>query len=571
MLREPSYLDETLTEDRPSGSNIKVFKEIYPYLMKYPRTLVLSALSIIIASLTVLGVGVGLRYFVDQGFSETSAFGLTGTLMILLAIVVTMALASYGRLFWVSELSERVIADLRKQIFNHLLLQGMPFFEKTSIGEIQSRLTTDTTLLQIILGTSIPIAFRNILIILGGIGMLIYTSPLLTLTLLIIIPLILIPILIYGKQVKVLSRKAQDKTGTVSTRLDETFGSIQTVLAFCREKYVSKLFSHEVEDAYRTSIQRVEARARLTAFVMILVFMGVSAVLWVGGQDVLDGSMTPGQLSAFIFYAAAVAGASGSLSEIHGDILRAAGGAERIFEFLGETSDIKVPATPQALPSPCQGHIQFMEISFAYPSRPEHQVLKDLSFEVKKGETVALVGPSGVGKSTIFNLIMRFYDPEKGQIFLDGIPTEDLSLHDLRHVIGLVPQHPTLFSTSFLENIRFGNLDATEDEVKEAAKAAYADEFISPLPKGYHTPVGEKGVALSGGQKQRIAIARAILKNPPILLLDEATSALDTESEEKVQKALANLKHDRTTLIIAHRKSTIESADRVITLRSSRS
>lgn len=569
MLREPSYLDETLSEDRPSGSNVKVFKEIYPYLLRYPRTLILSSLSIIIASLTVLGVGVGLRYFVDQGFSDTSTFGLTGSLLILLIIIITMALASYGRLYWVSELSERVIAELRKQIFDHLLLQDMPFFEKTSIGEIQSRLTTDTTLLQIILGTSIPIALRNILIIVGGIGMLIYTSPLLTLTLLFIIPLVLVPILIYGKQVKAFSRKAQDKTSVVSSRLDETFGAIQTVLAFCREKYVSKLFSHEVEDAYRTSMMRVESRARLTAFVMILVFAGVSAVLWMGGQSVLSGSMSPGQLAAFLFYAAAVAGASGSLSEIHGDILRAAGGTERIFEFLAKQPDIKVPATPQALPSPCQGHIQFLDVSFTYPSRPDHQVLKDLSFEVKKGETVALVGPSGVGKTTIFNLIMRFYDPTHGQIFLDGIPTEDLNLQDLRQAIGLVPQHPTMFSTSFLENIRFGKLDATEDEVKHAAQAAYADEFISPLSKGYHTPVGEKGVALSGGQKQRIAIARAILKNPPILLLDEATSALDTESEEKVKKALANLKHDRTTLIIAHRKSTIETADRVITLHSS--
>lgn len=566
MLREQSYLESEPMESRPKANSPHVLRNIYPYLKRYPKSLALSFFTVFVASLTVLGVGGGLRYFVDYGFSNQSSLGLTGAILILLSIVVVMALASYGRLYWVSQLSERVIADLRKEIFTHLLKQDICFFETTSLGEIQSRLTTDTILLQIVIGTSIPIALRNVLIIGGGLLLLMLTSPFLTGIILVIIPLVLIPILIYGRKVRQFSRLAQDKTAEVSARLDETFGAIRTVLAFGREPYMTHLFTAQVEHTYQASLNRVKARAQLTAFVMILVFSGVSLVLWYGGQDVLAGHMTPGQLSAFLFYAAAVAGGASSLSEIHGDILRAAGGVERIFEFLALKPTLKISHEPQSLPSPLKGHLQFLNVQFTYPTRPHHRVFKDVSFEVFKGETVALVGPSGVGKTTIFNLLMRFYDPLKGQIFMDGVPIEDLVLHDLRASIGLVPQDPILFSTTFFENIRFGKLDASDQDVREAAKAAYADEFIEGLPDGYHTHLGEKGVSLSGGQRQRIAIARAILKNPPVLLLDEATSALDTESETKVQKALEALKHNRTTLIIAHRESTIQSADRVVVL-----
>jgi ATP-binding cassette subfamily B protein len=566
MLREPSYLDGEVKQDRPKGKKPRILAKIWPYVRLYPKSLFCSMVSVIVASLTVLGVGTGLRYFVDYGISEPSPLGLSGSVLALFGVVFIMALASYGRLYWVSQLSERVIADLRKTIFSHLLEQDVSFFERVSLGEIQSRLTADTTILQIVLGTSLPIAFRNILIIIGGLVLLILTSPLLTSMLTFIIPVVLVPILVYGKRVRRYSRLAQDKTAEISARLDETFGAIRTVLAFCREPYMNRLFSVQVERTYEASLKRVEARARLTALVMILVFGGIGIVLWYGGQGIREGHLTPGQLSAFLFYAAAVAGASGSLSEIHSDILRAAGGLERIFEFLDQKSSLIVPAKPQVLPIPIRGHLQFQHVVFSYPSRPDHKILKDISFEVFKGETIALVGPSGVGKTTIFNLLMRFYDPGEGQIFIDGIPLSDLSLHDLRSAVGLVPQDPVLFSTTFFENIRFGNLEATDEEVKAAAKAAYADEFIERLPQSYHTPIGEKGVTLSGGQRQRIAIARAFLKNPPILLLDEATSALDAESEEKIQRALESLKHDRTTLIIAHRSSTIEKADRRIVL-----
>lgn len=565
MLREPSILDDQIIESRHIGKTTTPLYKIFPYLTRYPSLLFLALISVLIASLTVLGVGSALRLFVDRGFSSENPWGLVESLLFFFVTIAVMAFASYGRLFWFSQLSERITADLRKEIFSSLLKQNIAFFESLRVGEIQSRLTTDTTLLQIVLSTSLPIGIRNILIILGGLGMLLMTSPWLTAIIGGGAPLVLIPVLIYGRKVRQYSQVVQKDTASLSSQLDETFSAIRTVFAFCQEPFMSREFAKQVDITYQASVQRIDAKARLTALVMILVFGAISCVLWLGGQDVLRGDMTAGQLSAFLFYAVAVAGAAGSLSEIHGDILKAAGGTERIFEFLSLNPSIpSVISLP--LPSPLEGQIQFREVSFAYPSRPHHPVLQGLSFEASRGEIVAISGSSGIGKTTIFNLMMRFYEPLKGAIYLDGISLEKTDVQALRNVIGLVPQDPFLFTGSLLENIRFGKLDATEDEVKAAAQEAYADEFIEQFPEGYHSLVGEKGLALSGGQRQRIAIARAILKNPAILLLDEATSALDTESETKIQDALETLRHNRTTLLIAHRKSTLKQADRVIEL-----
>lgn len=552
------------------GKRPSLLPHLVAYLRPYSRSLTFSFLSIIVASLSVLGLGGGLRLFVDNGFSALSSWNLGGSLLLLFAIVMVMAMGSYGRLYWVSQLSERVIGDLRKDIFSHLLKQDVHFFESMSLGEIHSRLTTDTTLLQIVLGTALPIGLRNLLIILGGLTMLMLTSPFLTGFLSFIIPLTLIPLLIYGRRVRRYSRLSQEKTAGIAARLDETFSAIFTVLAFCREAYMTELFTTQVELTYEAALQRIQARALLTACVMIFVFGGLTLLLWYGGQAVITGQMTAGQLSAFLFYALAVAGATGSLSEIHGDLLRASGAAERIVEFLACRPRLVQSPHPVTLPSPFLGCLRFSEVSFAYPSRPQHPVLDQVSFEIRRGETVALTGPSGVGKTTIFNLLLRFYDPNTGKILLNGIDLNDFDLTALRSSIGLVPQDPLLFSTTVFENIRFGKLEATETEIREAAKAAHADDFIQSLPQGYHTFLGEKGVVLSGGQRQRIAIARAILKAPPLLLLDEATSALDTESERQVQQALETLKQDRTTLIISHRTSTVQKADRSLKLHRGR-
>lgn len=564
MLREPSYLEEEHTTDSHSA-DIHVLAQVWPYVKAYPFMLVTSFVAIVVAALTVIGVGAGIGNLVDHGLSQGGDHWLTLAVWGLFAIVVVMAGASYVRLYGVSWLSEKVIADLRSQIFKHLLTLDMTFFESTGIGEIQSRLTTDTTLLQIVIGTSIPIALRNILIVVGGLSMLIMTSLQLTGVIIAIIPLVLIPIVLLGRRVRKYSKITQDKTAGISSLLDESFSFIRTLRAFGQETAMTRLFEGQVDQTFATSMVRIKARALMSTFVMILVFGAISVIVWMGGQSVMDGAMTAGQLSAFLFYAVAVAGSAGSLSEIHGDLQRAAGAADRIFEFLDLTPTLTAPVSSSEKMT-LTPTVEFQGVDFAYESRPSHLVLNHLSFEVKAGETVALVGPSGAGKTTLFSLLLRFYDPQAGVIAIGGHDIKTLPFADFRSLMGWVPQEPGLFSTTVFDNIRFGKPEATLEDIEEAAQAAHAHEFIKDLPQGYFTSVGEKGVQLSGGQRQRIAIARALLKDPKILLLDEATSALDTQSERLVQSALETLMKGRTTLVIAHRLSTIQNADRILVL-----
>ena len=565
MLREPSYAENSDVPIR-NQAPLQNLAKLIPFLKPYPKIIFLSALSITIAAGTVIAVGAALKYLVDYGFCNEGNSFLTWAILGLSLVISIMAGASYLRLYYASNLAEHLVADIRKAVFSHLIHQDVNFFESTQLGEIQSRLTTDTTLLQIVMGTSIPVALRNVLIIVGGLGMLMSTSAFLSLLILILIPIILIPIILFGKKVRNFSRKTQEETAEISISLDETFGFIRTVFAYCREAYMARTFILHVDQTYEASMARVHARALLTALVMILVFSGISVVLWVGGQKVLSGDLTAGALSSFIFYAVAVAGASGSLSEVHGDLLRAAGACDRIIEFLNLQPHLQSPENPTYLDAPVRGEIHFENITFAYPARASKAVLENFSLNIQPGEIVAIAGLSGAGKSTLISLLLRFYDPQFGRITLDGVDLRKLALTDFRQAMGYVSQDPVLFSTTVYENIRFGNLNATSDEIRAAADAAYALDFIENLPQGFETFVGEKGVQLSGGQRQRIAVARAILKNPRILLLDEATSALDNESEAHVQNALMNLMKNRTTLMIAHRLSTIRHADRIIVL-----
>lgn len=565
MLREPHPGEENIKDDVQPSNNVKSLSSLWPFLYPYRWVSLLILASVMIAASTVIGLGIGLKYLVDFGFTQGNDQWLNWILVGLFTVVLLMALASYGRLYSVSWLGEHVVADLRQKIFNHLLTLDMHFFENTSIGEIQSRLTTDTTLVQIVITTSLPIALRNLMIITGGVSMLILTSPLLTGYISIIIPLILFPIIFLGKRVRKLSRDTQDQTAGISTRLDETFTFIRAVRAFCQEYTVIQQFHSQLNDTVDAAIIRIRARALMTALVMILVFGGISLILWSGGKAVLEGTMTAGELSSFLFYALAVAGSFGSISEIHGDLQRAAGAMDRILEFLAMKPKMKFPKTPHSLPN-LEGDIVLENISFAYPSRPQHPVIEDITLQINPGEMIALVGPSGGGKTTLFNLLLRFYDSTKGRILLDGINIKDLSPADFRTQMAIVPQEPALFSTTVKANIAFGNPNAGMEAIQAAAQAAQAHNFIQRLPKGYDTLVGEKGVQLSGGQRQRIAIARAILRNPSVLLLDEATSALDTQSERQVQKALEEVMQNRTTLVIAHRLSTVQRADRILVI-----
>ena len=481
----------------------------------------------------------------------------------MLGIVAAMSVATFTRFYFVSWLGERVTADLRRAVFDHLLKLPPGFFELTRTGEVISRLTSDTTMLETVIGSSASMAVRNLLLLVGGLVMLALTSAKLTLLVLLGVPVVVVPIVLFGRRVRKLARASQDRVGDVGAYLDEALHEIRTVQAYGHEGEDRRRFAARVEDAFTTARQRIRQRALLVAAVILLVFGAVGVILWIGGHDVVAGRISGGQLSAFVFYAVIVASSVGALSEVVGDLQRAAGATERLFELLAVEPGIRAPAQPVALPVPARGTVTFDGVTFHYPSRPDAAALEGFSLDVRAGEKVALVGPSGAGKTTVFQLLLRFYDPQAGAVRIDGVDLRAADPEGLRQRLALVPQDPVIFATSVLENVRFGRIDATEAEVRAACDAAYASEFVERLPEGYGSFLGERGVRLSGGQRQRLAIARAILADRPILLLDEATSALDAESERMVQLALERLMAGRTVLIIAHRLATVRHADRI--------
>ena len=553
----------TGTDEPPRQRDLRVLRPLLGYLKPYRLAVVGALIALIVAAGTVMTMGQGLRVLIDRGFRNEL---LDQALLVFLAVIVVLALASYSRFFLVSWIGERVVADIRREIFQHIIKLSPGFFEVTPTGEVLSRLTTDTTLLQVIIGSSVSMALRNTLLFVGCTIMLAVTNPRLTGFVFLFVPLVIAPIIFFGRRVRRFSRASQDRLADVGAFGTETLGSVRTMQAFTHEAIDRERFTVHVENAFATAINRVRARAFLTAIVIMLVFGAVGAILWLGGKDVIANRITAGELSAFVFYAVIVAGSVGAISEVFGDLQRAAGATERLLELLSTQPDIAAPESPIALPDPPNGHLSFEQVTFAYPSRLNTPALVGFDLDVKPGETVAIVGPSGAGKSTVFQLLLRFYDPQGGRVAVDGVNICDVDPAELRSRFGLVPQDPVIFSADAAENIRYGQPDANDAEVRAAAEAAAATEFLDHLPDGIHTHLGERGVRLSGGQRQRIAIARAILRDPAFLLLDEATSALDAESEQLVQQALERLMAKRTTIVIAHRLATVLVADRIVVM-----
>ncbi|WP_421706965.1 ABC transporter transmembrane domain-containing protein [Algihabitans sp.] len=552
--------------DRPKSRDLRVLGTLWAFIRPYGWQVAAAALALIVAAGTVLALGKGLRMLVDEGFASGNAALLDKAVLVLLAVVVLLAGATYARFYLVSWIGERVVADVRRAVFDRVIALSPAYFEINRTGEILSRLTTDTTILQVVVGSSVSVALRNVLLFAGGLVLLMVTSPKLTGLVLLVVPLVLLPIIFFGRRVRRLSRDSQDRIADVGAYVDESLNAIRTVQAFTHEALDSQRFGQRVESAFSTAVRRIAARSALTGAVIVLVFGSISAILWVGGHDVLSGRISAGELSAFVFYAVVVAGAVGSISEVIGDLQRAAGATERLLDLLATDSEIPVPDSPAPLARPVKGDIVFDRVNFRYPARPEWAALEDFSLQVAPGEKVALVGPSGAGKTTVMQLLLRFYDPAGGSVRFDGVDLRSLDPQQLRGAIGLVPQEPVIFAADAWENIRYGRPEASDEEVLEAARAAHCLEFLERLPGGLDSFLGEKGVRLSGGQRQRLAIARAILRDPALLLLDEATSSLDAESEKAVQDALDRLMVGRTSIVIAHRLATVLMADRIVVL-----
>jgi ATP-binding cassette subfamily B protein len=552
---------------RPS---LKPLSALKPYLARHKGMLSAALLALLISAAATLAIPLAVRRMIDLGFSGIEPDLIDKYFATLVGVGLILALASAARFYCVNWLGERVVADMRRDVFRHLTGLSPAFYETAHSGEVMSRLTADTTQVKAAAGTVISQALRNILILIGACSLMVVTSPKLSLAVLIAIPVIVLPLVAYGRAVRALSREAQDTLANASAYASESLGQLRVLQAFTQEGAVTKRFGEAVERSFAAADARAKARAGLTGIAIFLVVASVVGVLWYGAQDVLSGAMTGGRLSQFVLYALLAAAAVGELSEVWGEVSQAAGAAERLAELLSIETKIKSPLHPKKLPTPPRGEIAFENVVFSYPLRPETSALKGVSFEAAKGERVAIVGPSGAGKTTIFALLLRFYDVDSGDVTVDGVNVSEADLTELRSRFAIVPQETELFADSVAANIAYGAAAATKDEIEQAARAAFAHDFIVALPQGYATMLGERGVTLSAGQRQRIAIARAVLRNAPILLLDEATSALDAESETLVQRALDGIMKGRTTLVIAHRLATVTEADRILVLDQGR-
>ena len=573
MARKPANARAAATNSAANGEErasrkVSALGGLRPFLRPYRLMLLLALFALVLTAGVTLVLPLAVRRVVD-GFGNHLEL-LDTYFSAFLLIAALLALGTGLRYYVVTRLGERVVADIRKAVFARVTCLSPSFFEKTMTGEVVSRITTDTTLILSVIGSSVSVALRNLLMLIGGMAMLLLTSAKLTGLVLLIVPAVVVPIVVMGRRLRRLSRENQDWIAESSGMASEALGAIQTVQAFTHEEATRARFARVTEESFISAKTRIGTRAVMTVIVIFLVFAGIVGVLWIGARDVRGGTMSVGELIQFVIYAVLVAGSVGSLSEIWGELQRAAGATERLVELLNTEDEIRDPATPLALPRPVKGAIAFETVGFSYPTRPGQLALDGVSFTVNPGETVALVGPSGAGKSTVLQLIERFYDPQSGRITLDGIALDSLSREDFRREIALVPQDPVIFAMTARDNIRFGRPDATDAEVEAAARTAQAHDFIMGLPGGYDSRLGERGVMLSGGQRQRISIARAILRDAPVLLLDEATSALDSESEHAVQTAFSRLSEGRSTLVVAHRLATVKSADRILVFEGGR-
>jgi ATP-binding cassette subfamily B protein len=560
--------NDGMLEERAPSKKVGALRGLVPFLRPYRGLLAFALVALVLTAAVSLILPLAVRRVVDNFNAEGSILDIYFLAALLIAGL--FAAGSALRYYLVTRLGERVVADIRRALFDRVLGLSPSFFERILTGEVLSRITTDTTLILSVIGSSVSIALRNSLILVGGLVLLMLTSAKLTGMVLLIVPAIVVPIVVLGRRLRVLSRENQDWIANSSGSASEALSSVQTVQAFTHEAQTQAAFAEVTEKSFQSAKTRIQTRALMTAIVIFLVFAGIVGVLWMGARDVRSGLMTPGELIQFVIYAVMVAGSVGALSEIWGELQRAAGATERLVELLNATDPVVDPAVPKALPRPVRGEILFDDVTFRYPARPDTSALAGVTLHVAPGETVALVGPSGAGKTTILQLLMRFYDPQQGGVSIDGLDLRDMMRTDFRHAISMVPQDPVIFAASARENIRFGRPEATDAEVEAAARAAAAHEFIMALPQGYDSYLGERGVMLSGGQKQRVAIARAILRDAPVLLLDEATSALDAESERLVQAAVEHLAKGRTTLVVAHRLATVKRADRIVVFEQGR-